>query len=1430
MFTGVSEVRQAINRNVLIVSPDTPLIQVIERMNQRRSLMPDEPQSWAIADSPKAESCSQPTCALVMASAQLLGIFTSQDVIQAVASKCNLEETTISEVMTTPVVTLNLADLKDASVVLDVMRQYQIHHLPILDEQQQLLGVATCKSLLCAGQNPEVALHRSEEQRSLALDMTQLGTWDWDMTTGSLTWTDNTFRLLGFAPGEVEPTQAVWRQRVHPEDLEGIEQATLRDLEGQGPGEVEYRVVHPDGSLHWLLGKGKVVHDQDGKPVRMLGILMDISDRKAAKEQLRQQQQLTEQIAESTAAILYIYDLVENCNVYANSQIEAVLGYSPDEVQALGNALFSTLVHPEDFPTQMVNYQHCFTLKDGEILETAYRMRHKQGEYRWLLSRDRVLNRMPDGSPRQILGVATDITLLKETQVALQHQADRERLMATISQRIRQSLNLEMILATTVGEVRQLLRTDRVILYRFDPDWSGIVVAESVAEAWSPILNLKITDTYFVATQGQSYQQGTIRAIDDVQVAGLDPCHLALMEQLQVRAKLIVPVLQGRCVWGLLIAHHCAAPRSWHPWEKELLSQLATQVGIAIQQANLYRQAQHELAERRQTEQALRLSQARFAGILDVASDAIISIDSNQRVTLYNQGAEKMFGYPADEVLGQPLDLLLPKRFVGMHRHHVRDFAQGEAPARRMGERQEIFARRQDGREFPAEASISRLTLAGETILTVILRDVSDRKRAEAKLREQQAQLDLVVQASNVGFYLSDLQTNTSYVSPAYKAQLGYAAEEESGSPADWNSRLHPEDRDRAIAAYQAFKRQEAPYNIDFRLRHRDGSYRWIYSNAQLILDDRGCPAKIVGTHIDITDRKQAEAALQQLNRDLEWRVQERTEALQQQADQEQLLRFVAQRIHQSLDLEEILITVLTEIRHTLQADRVAIYRFNPDWSGTFVAESVDTNWVPLVGPDIQTVWPDTYLQETQGGRYRQGETFAVNDIYTIGHSPCHVDILEQFQIRAYAIAPILVQDHLWGLLAAYHNAAPHQWQAREINLLLQISLQTEIAIQQSDLFQQVQMNLAVKGLLVEIAETINRSVQFDQALTDILKRIQQFLGCDRAIVYRLLPDGRGVIEEEATSQPELSLLGQIIDDPCLSRDYAKRYEQGYITLLNDRETADLRPCYLEFLAQLQIRANLVVPILQAETLWGLLILHQCHTPRQWQLFEIDLLQQVGLQIGIAGQKAALYAQLENELHQKEVLIREVHHRVKNNLQVISSLLYLQSATIENPDILQPFIESQHRIDIMAMIHERLYRSGNLANLNFASYVRDLVEDVFQSYLPIGASITWQVKVAELELELDIAIPCGLIINELVSNAIKYAFPNRRSGEIGIIFDYENSQYQLIIRDNGIGFPQLVDFRNTESLGMQVVCALTRQLGGSIELNRDGGTAFAITF
>jgi two-component sensor histidine kinase len=204
---------------------------------------------------------------------------------------------------------------------------------------------------------------------------------------------------------------------------------------------------------------------------------------------------------------------------------------------------------------------------------------------------------------------------------------------------------------------------------------------------------------------------------------------------------------------------------------------------------------------------------------------------------------------------------------------------------------------------------------------------------------------------------------------------------------------------------------------------------------------------------------------------------------------------------------------------------------------------------------------------------------------------------------------------------------------------------------------------------------------------------------------------------------------------------------------------------------------------------------------------------------------------LKSSIKEKEVLIKEIHHRVKNNMQIISSLLNLQKQYVDEEEAVNVLMESQNRVKSMAMIHEKLYKSRNFSEINFADYIRSLVSDLFYSYGVDSNRVKTVILLDELMMGLETAIPCGLIISELVTNTLKYAFPHQKNGEFRIELHLDSDGlYNLIISDNGVGMPENVNFDETETLGLQLVNSLVNQLEGTIELTRNNGTQFKIKF
>jgi len=204
---------------------------------------------------------------------------------------------------------------------------------------------------------------------------------------------------------------------------------------------------------------------------------------------------------------------------------------------------------------------------------------------------------------------------------------------------------------------------------------------------------------------------------------------------------------------------------------------------------------------------------------------------------------------------------------------------------------------------------------------------------------------------------------------------------------------------------------------------------------------------------------------------------------------------------------------------------------------------------------------------------------------------------------------------------------------------------------------------------------------------------------------------------------------------------------------------------------------------------------------------------------------------LKKSLEEKDILLREVHHRVKNNMQIISSILRMQSRNIDDPKLKDVLQESQNRIHSMALIHENLYNNKSLANIKFSTYIKSLSGNIARTYASQNAHVKFDYQIDEAYLPMDIAIPCGLIINELISNSFKYAFSGKSNGVISIHFNsMEEDEFKLIVSDDGIGIPDSIDITKTKSLGMKILHKLVQQIDGELQSDFSNGTKFNITF
>jgi len=482
----------------------------------------------------------------------------------------------------------------------------------------------------------------------------------------------------------------------------------------------------------------------------------------------------------------------------------------------------------------------------------------------------------PEGLHLAIRGAIETVQLRTE----LQQRVERERVVGHITRQIHQSLDLDRILQTTVTEVRQFLNTDRVLVFQLQPDGNGTVVAESVDSNWQSLLSSTIYDPClaenylrfsrpgsithdpeFAEDYVKRYRQGEVTAIPDIHASDIDPCHIELLAQFQVNANLVVPILHDDLFWGLLIAHHCATPRLWQALEIDLLKELATQLGIALRQAELYQQSQAELAERSRVEANLRDSEARLRSALEASRMGTWDWNMQTGQIQWSDNLESMFGLEPGTFDGS---FEMFTRFLHPDdRDHVlaaieRAIATGEDHTiefRVVYPNGTVRWAMSQGKVFYAP-NRQPVRMVGNDI------DITDRKQAEIALQESESRFRQLAENIDAVFWMREATDDrVSYVSPAYERLWGLDPQELYESQQAWIKYIHPVDRESVDRAFQA-KAAAGLFDEEYRIILPDGHVRWVRDRCFPLRDTAGSLYRFTGIAEDVTDRKQIEEML----------------------------------------------------------------------------------------------------------------------------------------------------------------------------------------------------------------------------------------------------------------------------------------------------------------------------------------------------------------------------------------------------------------------------------------------------------------------------------------------------------------------------------------------------------------------------------------
>ncbi|MEQ9625594.1 PAS domain S-box protein [Coleofasciculus chthonoplastes] len=594
--------------------------------------------------------------------------------------------------------------------------------------------------------------------------------------------------------------QSILDVTVLPQD-KALAQEILAGVQENGYWEGEFTVQRQDGSTFPVYATNTLIRDHQGNPIGYVGVGIDSSEQKQAAEQLRQSKHFIEQIAAASPYCLYIYDLIENRNIYSNQEITTILGYTPAQIQAMGETFISSLLHPDDVTIVSEQLQKLVTAADGEILEIEYRMQDIQGKWHTLFGRETVFARTSDGTVKQVIGTVIDISDRKQVEKTLQLQA------AAMS-------------AATDGIAILNQQGEYVCLNQAHAQIFGYdSAAQLLGQNWQTLYDIS------------EYQ----RLLEDY-----------------------VPLLleQGYCRTE---AQGLRRDGSTFPHEVSVTLLPGGERICIVRDITERKQAEAALRESQNFVQRIAEASPNLLYIFDLNEQRNIYANREMAAFLgYTTEQIHTMGANVLPTLIHPEDLArLPAYFQQVQNAADGEIFEIEYRVRNAnGEwhtllsRETPFARTPDGRV---------------TQLLGTATDITERQQMEAALQESEQRYELATRAAKVGVWEWNLETNEFYIDPTIKAILGYSETEIANNFNHWITSIHPDDQSTFLTETQAhLAGKTSEYRLEHRMMHKDGSIRWIVVRGQAIRDAQGKDIRMVGTNTDITERKLAEIALQE--------------------------------------------------------------------------------------------------------------------------------------------------------------------------------------------------------------------------------------------------------------------------------------------------------------------------------------------------------------------------------------------------------------------------------------------------------------------------------------------------------------------------------------------------------------------------------------
>jgi PAS domain S-box-containing protein len=1218
-------------------------------------------------------------------------------------------------------------------------------------------------------------------------------------------------RILGYDPDEFYKDASFGTTIMHPEDLAHIDFRGVDEKSDQ-PVTKSSRYFHKKGHLIWLETSYSFVRDETAKIIAIQGISRDVTKEREAEMKLEDNERKFRLLAENALDIIFHYKFLDEPGyTYMSPSVTRILGYTPEEFYADPYLGYKILI-PEDRPfmgASETNTREGKTISN-EISEMTLRYKTKDDKVVWLQTTySHVKDK--DGRIIELEGISRDITRQKESELAL-FESERK---------------LNSLLGNLPGMAYRCL---------YDDNWSMLFASKGTAEltGYQP--------HEFINTGQVPFSQ--IVHPEDIMV-GRTEIEKAIKNKSTFEIEYRIIDKEGEIKWV---------------WEK------GEGVYNAAGQLLFIEGFMSDISQRKKIELELNQKWTNFQSLVDTSPDGIFIVQQ-MRVVYANPAALRIIESDNVEEVAKInlFDLILPE-FHAQIKERIERALAGE----NYDYYHEYKARSLRGKILEVQVRAVPIIFNGKFALQIIFHDltaqkqlehqqirtqmaeeanlklqeeISERKKVEAELRQTQKFTRLLIDSSLDMICAADRDGRIIEFNYAAQKAFGYTFEEVFGKPL---TVLYANVKDRVGILNQMVDR-ETPFSGEVVNKKKSGETFISYLSATILKNEKGEVIGSMGVSRDITKLKMDELLLRE--------NEEKYRAIYNQAfiGIARVDIYSGKFIEVNLRLCEILgyskeeliekttfeITIKEDrdklsLSDQLSGDGFFVQRRYIHRNGSVVYMNLSYSLVKDVNNN-PLYFVVVYDDITRNKIYEQEILNQSSKLKAIFESSSH---LVWTVNRDYELTSC--NNNFTGVIKDKFRITP------TLNKRVQDYLETSAALEYAkEWIPKYESVFAGNKVKFEKADTGGKGEEvyrevFLHPIYNERNEVVEIACIAHDVTERKLFE-RQIMEQSAQLKAIFNSSSHIIWTVTKDFQVTSYNDNFYKRISGNKDSFHIlenglgyinekNPNYPLWMAHYNKAFNGEGSHFETQTK---------NTDNESVWTEIFLEPIIGIDgnvmevSGIAHditEKKLTDEQIKQSLKEKEVLLKEVHHRVKNNLQVISSILNLQSSYVKEQNTLNLLRECQNRIKSMAFIHESLYQNKDFSNINFSEYLVLLSKNLLHSYGLVENRVQLVFDVEPVFLNLDLSIPCGLIVNELISNALKYAFPGEKEGVITVSLKPVGEKLHISIADNGAGLPADLDFRNTESLGLQLVVTLVEQLNGEIEVDLDCGTKFLINF